>query len=153
MIEWILQANSTVTTTVFQQTSGAPFLGISATELITAITAVLIALFTGVTVVEGWKNRRKDSIEKQLERLYSPVFEILDQAESQAYSKSDREKIEFFRLPKDDCIAIRSALANYGHYLKPLERDSMRKLVSLEEKIGESKRFELYYFVDELLPT
>lgn len=77
LIERILQTNSTVTTTVFQQISGASLFGLPLTDCITAIAGAIVAFFAIVTVLEGRKNRKRDSIEKQLEKLYGPIFEIL----------------------------------------------------------------------------
>lgn len=77
-----LQATSTVTTTILQQANGSPFLGASLTDWITAATAIAIALFAAVTVWDGRKNRRRETIEKQLDGLYNPLYVLVKYLES-----------------------------------------------------------------------
>jgi len=83
MIEGLLlHTNSTVTTTILQETTGWSFLGASLTDWITAITAVAISVFAAVTVWEGARNRRKDTILKQLDGLYNPLYVLVKYLES-----------------------------------------------------------------------
>jgi len=83
------QTNSTVTTTVIQQVGGLFFLGLPLTDWITASTAVAIAFFTAVTFLEGWRNRRLASVDRQLENFYNPVYEIMTDAKER---RSDDEE-------------------------------------------------------------
>jgi len=124
-----LQTNSTVTTTILQQASSTPIvlLGIPLTDWITAITGVLIALFAIVTVLEGRKNRRKDSIEKKLERLYNPLFELLDAFARHGHA---RQMPVFVEVRDENFRSIVAAFRNYGHYLSHDEHESVKRLVS-----------------------
>jgi hypothetical protein len=100
LIEWILRSNSTVTTTVFQQTSGASFfdwiinalLQTTATDWIMVAVTVALVYYARVTILEGNKARRADSIERQLSNLYNPMFELLDQAKPFEYKRDAQQE-------------------------------------------------------------
>ena len=92
-----------------------------------------LAYYAYVTIEEGKKNRRKDTIEKKLERLYSPLYEIMWRAR---HEKSPER--EWVRKPGGDSLSrdwafletefekVRSIFGRYGHYL---EADGLSKLV------------------------
>ena len=138
MIEWVLQTNSTMTPTVFQETSGTSFLGFPVTDLIAAIAGAIVAIFAVVTVLEGKKNRRKDSIEKQLESLYNPMFELLDRAEPHFGAIHTAEWVpRYQRMLKTDVTELQSALVKYGHYLDSNLYDLLKELFSFEMQEGD----------------
>ena len=147
----VLQTNSTVTTKILQQASSTPIVlfGIPLTDWITAITGVFVALFAIVTVLEGRKNRRKDSIEKKLERLYNPLFELLDAFARHGHT---RQMPEFVEMRDENYRAIVVAFRNYGHYLSHDEHESVKRLVS-EAWEGEAGRTHLKMSnIDACLP-
>jgi hypothetical protein len=129
LIEQVL-TNSTVTTTVLQQASGASFLGLLLTDWITAfssfamvaITAALV-YYARVTILEGKKDRQLDSYEKQLVNLFNPMAWFLHRAElfvqppvvadsGEAYTPRYR------KLLKTDVENLRKVFVEYGHYLE-----------------------------------
>ena len=78
LIDWILQTNSTVTTS-----------GLSSAEWVTAgssaimmIATVVLAYYAYTTIQEGKKDRRKTAIARQLEGLYNPLYVIVKYVES-----------------------------------------------------------------------
>lgn len=132
MLELVIQqANSTVTTTVIQQTSGLSFLGLPLTDWITASTAVAITFFTAVTFLEGWRNRRLASVDKQLENFYNPVYEIMSDAKER---RSDDETYHggIFTVSLNNSKRLEELFLTYGHflgmtpYLDGIEHDTMR---------------------------
>jgi uncharacterized protein YggT (Ycf19 family) len=56
-----------------------PWVALLSTIVMTIVTLVL-ARYAYVTIEEGKKNRRKDTIERMLENLYSPLYEIVRRA-------------------------------------------------------------------------
>ena len=48
--------------------------------IVMTIVTVVLARYAYVTIEEGKKDRRKDTIERMLENLYSPLYEILRRA-------------------------------------------------------------------------
>jgi hypothetical protein len=145
----IQQTNSTVTTTILQQPNGWSFLDVSLSDWVLvfsslAMVAVTIALayYARVAIVEAKNDRRKDSIEKQLEKLFSPMFEILDTAgRLDVTPESPRptfveEGNKYRVLANEDIANLWTLLLNYGHYLDPTEHDKMRTLLSTEPKEG-----------------
>lgn len=142
MLERVLQqTNSTVTTTVFQSTSGASFLGLPVTDWITAISsaimvAVTIALvyYAHATIEEGKNDRKKSSIEKQLERLYNPLYEFLDILEN--YRLEHNPEMILIGVSDDNFARTIRVFQNYGQYL---DRDTHRKVAQLVSDIVPSQ--------------
>jgi len=134
MEQVLLQTNSTVITTVFQQASGASFLGLPVTDWIAAGAGVVVALFAYVTVREAQKNRRKDMVEKMLETVYSPLYDILRRAQF----ADDRRIIRDYPPPKEYALTeeefthVREIIERFGHYLGSQERMGFTKV--LEQK-------------------
>lgn len=110
----VQQTNSTVTTTVFQQTSGLSFLGIPLTDWITASMAVAIVVLTVVTFLEGWRTRRIDLIERQLERFYNPVYEIMG---NMIRSGNKERDVDVITVSPHDLEILDKLFLTYGHYL------------------------------------
>jgi hypothetical protein len=132
------QTNSTITTTIFQQQSGLSFLGLPLTDWITAITAIVVAVFAGVTVWEGTSNRRRDSIERQLERLYNPMFEIMDEALEER--SEEEEKQQIMRVSLDHYTRLDEIFLSYGHYLNPILHDRIKELLRAPKESAEYDR-------------
>jgi hypothetical protein len=78
----VQQTNSTATTTVLQSAGGlstSDWISLFSGAAMVLLTVALV-YYSRVAIVEGNKNRKKDSIEKQLERVYSPLYDILRRA-------------------------------------------------------------------------
>jgi len=126
--------NSTVTTTVLQQTTGASLLGLPLTDWISAGAGVVVAFFAYVTVREARRNRRKDMVEKMLENVYSPLYDILRRAkfaedrEMIRQSVSQREYV----LTEEEFVQVRGIIERFGHYLGGQERMAITNV--LEQK-------------------
>ena len=89
---------------------------------------IALAYYARVAIVEAKKDRRKDSIEKQLEKLYNPLFEILERGEVHPELGGMYRKVL-----NSDIDQILSILLNYGHYLGSTERDRMKKALDMRE--------------------
>lgn len=85
----------------------------------TVVATIFIIHYAQVTIEEGKKNRRKDMIEKQLEKVYSPLYEILRRARHE----KERDLIRKILPPTDyvleerEFIKAREVLEDFGHYL------------------------------------
>ena len=164
LTEWILQSNSTVTTTVFRQTSSAPLfdwiinalLQTTVTDWIMVAVTVALVYYARVTILEGNKARRADSIERQLTNLYNPMFELLDQAKPFEYKRDAQHEGEwhegmglkdgkYHRVTQTDHTKLRAILVNYGHYLNKSEHDNMRQLLSETGEVVYDTR-DVYYY-------
>lgn len=128
MIELVLQqTNSTVTTTAFQQTSGGSLFGLPMTDVITACAGIAVAFFAFVTLWVAQKNRRKQSIEKQLEKLYNPMYEIMDWAVREQ-SASDKAQ-HIVHIGFENYQKLMNTFLGYGHYLHLKEHDEIKKIL------------------------
>jgi hypothetical protein len=85
--------------------------------------AVTVALvyYARVTILEGKKNRRKATIEKQLENVHSPLFEILGRPMHIADST-------YYYSP-DDLRKIWGIVQSFGYYLDSDEHAQFRRLL------------------------
>lgn len=102
------------------------------------LTAALV-YYAYRTIDEGKKDRTKDSIEKQLENLYNPLFEIMSEGEPYGtFSSRHQKKLRYRRLLKTDRTTLRSALVSYGHYLDLETHEAIKSLLYIEEKSGKS---------------
>lgn len=103
--------------------------------------AVAMILLTGAlvyysyrTIDEGRKDRRKDTIEKMLENVYSPLYDILRRAkfaedrEMIRQSVSQREYV----LTKEEFVQVCGIIERFGHYLGGQERMAISNV--LEQK-------------------
>jgi len=119
--------NSTVTTTVVQQTSGASLFGLPLTDIITAGAGIAVAFFAFVTLWVAQKNRKKQSIEKQLEKLYNPMYEIMDWAVREQ-SASDKA-LHIVAIGFENYQKLMNTFLGYGHYLHPKAHDEIKKIL------------------------
>ena len=96
--------------------------------VVTAAATCLIAYYAYVTIREGKRDRKKDTLEKMLENLYSPLYAILERARFE--SNQDRKLVRGMSsetLPRDYAIAdkelrqIHRIIERFGHYFEPDE--------------------------------
>jgi len=110
-----------------------------------ALTFALV-YYSRVAIVEGNKGRKKDSIEKQLEKLQSPMFEILDRAKPYEEELLSHEDLQLglaqrFAVGKYHYVSIEDHrilwrnLTNYSHYLDKKEHDELRRLLESGDKL------------------
>jgi len=86
-----------------------------------------LVYYARVAVVEGNKNRKKDSIEKQLENLYSPMYEIMDWAVREQ-SASDKAQ-QIIGVGSENYEKLMTVLLGYGHYLRPEKHEEIKQLL------------------------
>lgn len=105
----------------------------SLAEWVIAIATVVLVVYSYLMIKEGKKNRRKDTIEKELEQVYSPIYEIMRRARHE--TSQDRQDIrarECRKGPRDwafeerEYEEIRKIFATFGHYL---DSDGFAKLM------------------------
>jgi CRISPR/Cas system-associated protein Cas10 (large subunit of type III CRISPR-Cas system) len=89
---------------------------------------IALAYYAHATMEEGKKNRRKASIEKQLERLYNPLYEFLSILEK--YRLEHNPKMEVVGVSTDNFERTLRIFQNYGHYLDPGTHRKVSELVS-----------------------
>ena len=123
-----------------------PWVTLFSTILMTIVT-VALARYAYVTIEEGKKNRRKDTIESMLENLYSRLYEILRSAR---YETSDFKAMVIAewnrregRVGPRDCILseeqlarVREIVERFGHYMDPVEQSQLTKVLSKPDSIG-----------------
>jgi hypothetical protein len=123
----VQQTNSTVATTVVQQTLGASLFGLPLTDIITACAGIAVAFFGFVTLWVAQKNRKKQSIEKQLEKLYNPMYEIMDWAvREQSASDKAQQIIGVYPREYEELLTV---FLGYGHYLHPEKHEEIKQLL------------------------
>jgi len=110
------------------------------------ILTMVLAGYTGITIREAQKNRRKSTIERELEKLYSPLCEILERAryESSVERNAIRSKPpeSSFALSLKEFDRISSIIERYGHYLDDAERlrlkvDLQRHAIKEKDSLNE----------------
>jgi hypothetical protein len=111
------------------------------------IVTVALARYAYVTIEEGKKKRRKDTIESMLENLYSRLYEIFGSAR---YETSDFKAMVIAewnrregRVGPRDCILseeqlarVREIVERFGHYMGPVEQSQLTKVLSKPDSIG-----------------
>lgn len=97
--------------------------------------ALTIALvyYARVTIKEGNKARRADSIERQLETFYNPMYEIMTEAvEQQNAPEKTRGIVRVGQYEELDEMFLK-----YSHYLKqPTDQHKVRQLLLFPKKKG-----------------
>jgi hypothetical protein len=109
-----------------------------------------LAYYAYVTIKEGRKNRRKDTIERKLENLYSPLYEILSGAKFTLWeTTSERDYVKSFLkdvgpndyvLKDQELRKIHDIIERSSHYMdlddrgeltKALQKFKLHKLTTL----------------------
>jgi len=86
--------------------------------------------YAKATIEEGKKNRRKDSIERMLESLYSPFYEILRKAKFDPRRYKWKDNADEYLVFDSEYKEIYDRLAIYGHYLST---EDLQKLKGVGE--------------------
>jgi hypothetical protein len=98
------------------------------TEIMTLIAAIAVALYTYKTVNQMIRNRRKETIEKMLEQVYSPIYESFFEAKKKGELKHRGLKWDISIEKLDD---INRIIAKFGHYFDENDlqvlRDTLQK--------------------------
>jgi len=95
--------------------------------IVTGFATAVLTYYAYVTIDEGKKNRRKDTMEKMLENLYSPLYELLRRARheetderrwarQQAFSPQTHGPRDY-AFKESEFAELRRILERYGHYL------------------------------------
>ncbi len=96
------------------------------------ITAALI-FYAYATIKEARNDRRKNTIERMLENLYSPLREILTRARFENNRRTYVRQQPCKEGPRDyvfeaeEFEQIRRMIENFGYYLEPVELLKLRK--------------------------
>jgi len=101
-----------------------------------------LSIFAAITIDEGRKDRRKDSLEKQLVNLYSPLYAMFQRAKFGVDdSRNDVRNLptssdipKSFVLDDREVDRIRQVLERYGHYLEPSEREYLFRSLDMGER-------------------
>lgn len=82
------------------------------------IATVVLAIYAYLTVEEGKKNRRKDTIEKMLENVYSPLYEILRKAKFENHERGEARPLSGFEwaVYDNELQTMREIVEKFGHY-------------------------------------
>jgi hypothetical protein len=90
-------------------------------SIVTTGATVVLAYYAWVTIEEGKKNRRKDTVERMLADMYSPIYAILLKAKGTSQGDSRDPFRE--RYPNLQWVLMRTQLERllgiidqYGHY-------------------------------------
>ena len=100
-----------------------------------ALTSIALVIYAAMTVEEGKKNRRKDTVEKMLENLYSPVYEMLSRAVKLVRDGVIRPGVDFALI---DTGQIRKTIDKFGHYMDSYEKGALSDLIEAIEEQGAS---------------
>jgi hypothetical protein len=113
---------------------------------ISTLMTVLIINYARVTVEEGRKDRRKDLLDKALEEVYSPLFDIFSQelmredlftkkqGEWQVDSKVYWEKSFTYHLTDEQLKCIRRIVERFGHLIPPQLRMDLANAIYLSKR-------------------
>jgi len=98
------------------------------------VATIVLAAYAYLTVQEGKRDRRKDTIEKMLEDAYSPVYEILRRAKFENNERSQaRAKLDGFDwvVTGAELGRMREIIEKFGHYF---DRDESRRFAMILER-------------------
>lgn len=103
---------------------------------------VALVYYAYATIREAKRNRKKDTIEKMLENLYSPLRELLITTQS-----AERDTIRmvpytgvsrYYVFSNQEFEQVHELIAKYGHYLESDELLKLRKaLVQYQRNVPE----------------
>jgi hypothetical protein len=101
------------------------FVAYGTSELLTLFASVAVALYAYKTVHEMMKDRRKDTVEKKLEKVYTPIYETLLGAREKGRSNHDPSTWD---ISVKEIEHIKDIMKEYGHYFRTREDlDTFRK--------------------------
>jgi len=96
----------------------------AAAAVATTFATFIIIYYAKVTIDEGKKNRRKDTIEKMLEYLYSPMYELLPRARHEqtderrwVRQQPSTQGPGDYAFRQQELAELRGIVEKYGHYL------------------------------------
>lgn len=120
------------------------FVAYGTSEVLTLMATIAVALYAFKTVYEMTKDRRKDTVERMLENVYSPLYEILRKAK---FENGDRSKARShpgfeWSVKDDELDRIRNTVERFGHYF---DRDEVTKFSRLLEK-PKRTRVSVFWF-------
>lgn len=122
------------------------------TDWITAGAGVVVAFFAYVTVREAQRNRRKDVVEKMLDNVYSPLYEILRRAQFADNWRNEVRRIDPPReyvLEEREFTEARNIVERFGHYLGHVERMAVTNALEKYDIIGHGgKKYYRFRLVD-----
>jgi len=103
----------------------------TAADWIIALCSFVLMYYAGVQIDEGKASRRKDTIEKELEKVYSPIYDILRRSKMELWlttREQEKEKAKQYfptmnpsdyLISGDELETVQSIIETYGHYLDP----------------------------------
>jgi hypothetical protein len=120
------------------------FVAYGTSEVLTLLAAIAVALYAYKTVYEMMKDRRKDTVEKKLEKVYTPIYETLLGARERGRTTYGPST---WAVREEEMERIKAIIREYGHYFEKTEDlDSFRKTLlqkgKVEPKYGDSSLFE-----------
>jgi len=105
--------------------------------------------YAKATIEEGKKDRKKDAIEKKLEKIYSPIFDILHKAKFDttryAWKIGSDESLVLVREYRE----IHKRLATYGHYLPTENLQKFENALKKHRYTRLKDASEFYYLFSE----
>ena len=122
-------------------------------EWVTAIASAVIGYYAYVTIKEGKKNRRKDTIEKMLENLYSPLYEILRRARFENDERSQaRSKIAGFDwvVHRSELDQMREMMERFGHYFDNRAKAQELSMLIMRPKYTRVGTSPIYGFDEQM---
>jgi hypothetical protein len=117
-------------------------------SLVMAVASAALVAYSYVTIKEGKKNRRKDTIEKMLDNVYSPLYEILRRAQFADNWRKEVRRIDpprEYALEEQEFTEARNIVERYGHYLGHVERMAVTNALEKYEVV-EYGRKKYYRF-------
>ena len=101
------------------------FVAYGTSELLTLLASIAVALYACKTVYEMTKDRRKDTVERKLEKVYIPIYEILLGARENGRKNHGAST---WGVSVEELERIKSIMRDYGHYFEKKEDlDTFRK--------------------------
>lgn len=93
------------------------------------------------------RDRRQDTIERRLETLYSPLYEVLRRARFETNDFKAMVIAEWSRkegrvgprdcvLSEEELAKVREIVERHGHYMDPVEQAKLTKVLSNPDSIG-----------------
>ena len=108
--------------------------------VITTAATVPLVRYAYVTIGEGKKDRRKDTAEKQLENVYTPIYEILRLARERGQSHGPSTWV----ISKKELERIDEIIARFGHYFGRVDLERFRKTLQRGKEEPVYKETMLY---------